>query len=57
MSKKINIKADRQVPTSVPTPLKKQEPTASQWQQGGDKSAADALTRDKNSVRAPVPTK
>ena len=53
MSKK-SIQADRQVPTSVPTPLKKQEPTAAQWQQGGDKSAADALARDKNSVRAPV---
>jgi hypothetical protein len=31
-----DIKAERQSPNSVPTPLKKQEPTAI-WKKGGDK--------------------
>lgn len=54
MSKKININAERQSPKDVPTPLKKQEPTADVWKQGGDKSPDAALQRDKNSVRQPV---
>jgi hypothetical protein len=33
-----DIKAERQSPNSVPTPLKKQEPTAAIWKKGGDKS-------------------
>lgn len=44
----------RQSPNSVPTPLKKQEPTADIWKQGGDKSADAAISRDKSSVRQPV---
>lgn len=55
MSKKVKtIQADRQAPKDVPTPLKKQEPSASIWQKGGDKSPEEALARDKSSVRAPV---
>jgi hypothetical protein len=55
MSDKVkDIQADRQAPKDVPTPLKKQEPTASQWQQGGDKTPEAAIARDKSSVRAPV---
>lgn len=55
MSDKVgNIQADRQAPKDVPTPLKKQEPTAAQWQQGGDKSPEAAIARDKNNVRQPV---
>jgi hypothetical protein len=49
-----DIKAERQSPNSVPTPLKKQEPTAAIWKKGGDKSVGDALSGDKNSVRQPV---
>jgi len=45
-----DIKAERQSPNSVPTPLKKQEPTAAIWKEGGDKSVSDALSGDKNSV-------
>ena len=53
---KINeVHADRQAPKDIPTPLKKQEPTAPIWQQGGVKSPEEALQRDKGSVRAPVP--
>jgi hypothetical protein len=56
MSKKVkDIKADRQSPNSVPTPLKKQEPTADIWKKGGAKSPEEALGTDKGSVRAPVP--
>jgi len=49
-----DIKAERQAPKDVPTPLKKQEPTAVIWQRGGDKSADAALAGDKSSVRKPV---
>lgn len=49
-----NIQADRQSPTSVPTPLKKQEPTADIWKNGGAKSPGDALAKDKSDVRKPV---
>lgn len=48
------IKAERQSPNSVPTPLKKQEPTVDIWKQGGDKSPDAAISRDKSSVRQPV---
>lgn len=48
------IKAERQSPNSVPTPLKKSEPTNAVWKQGGDKSADAALQRDKSSIRKPV---
>jgi hypothetical protein len=55
MSDKVgNIQAERQSPKDVPTPLKKQEPTAGIWQQGGDKDPNAAIARDKSSVRAPV---
>lgn len=55
MSNKVdNIQADRQAPNAVSTPLKKQEPTASIWQQGGIKSPQDAINKDKNDVRKPV---
>jgi hypothetical protein len=55
MSDKVsNIQADRQEPKDTPTPLKKQEPTTEIWKKGGDQSPADALSRDKSSVRAPV---
>lgn len=55
MSKKVkDIKADRQGPNSVPTPLKKQEPTADIWKKGGARSPEEALGTDKGSVRAPV---
>jgi hypothetical protein len=49
-----DIKAERQGPNSVPTPLKKQEPTADIWKRGGAKSADEALGTDKSSVRKPV---
>lgn len=49
-----SIQADRQSPKDVPTPLKKQEPTTSIWQEGGKKSPADALAKDKADVRKPV---
>ncbi len=49
-----NIKAERQSPNSVPTPLKKQEPTNEIWKKGGAKSPDEALSTDKNSVRNPV---
>lgn len=49
-----DIKAERQSPNSVPTPLKKQEPTASIWKEGGAKSADQALSKDKSDVRKPV---
>jgi len=54
MSDKKNINAERQAPTSVPTPLKKQEPTADIWKKGGAKSPEEALSTDKNSVRSTV---
>jgi hypothetical protein len=55
MSNKVeSIQADRQAPKDVPTPLKKQEPTASIWQQGGAKSPVEALAKDKSDVRKPV---
>jgi hypothetical protein len=55
MSDKVeNIQADRQAPKDTPTPLKRQEPTATIWQQGGDKDPNAAIARDKSSVRAPV---
>lgn len=55
MSDKVeNVQADRQGPKDVPTPLKKQEPTADIWKQGGSKSPEEALQKDKNSVRQPV---
>lgn len=56
MSKK-DIKAERQKPNAVPTQLQKvgrQEPTAATWGQGGDKSASDALARDKSTIRKPI---
>jgi len=49
-----DIKAERQSPTSVPTPLKKAEPTNAIWKGGGAKSADEALATDKSSVRKPV---
>ncbi len=49
-----SIKAERQSPNSVPTPLKKQEPTVEIWKKGGAKSPDEALSTDKNSVRNPV---
>ena len=49
-----DIKAERQGPNSVPTPLKKQEPTNEIWKKGGAKSPGEALSTDKNSVRQPV---
>lgn len=49
-----SIQAERQAPKDIPTPLKKQEPTASIWQSGGAKSPAEALATDQNSVRKPV---
>lgn len=49
-----DIRAERQAPKDVPTPLKKQEPTAAIWQKGGAMSPADALATDKSSVRKPV---
>lgn len=52
MGKK-NIKAERQSPNAVVTPLKKQEPTASIWKQGGYKTPAEALAKDKSDVRKP----
>lgn len=52
MSKEIN--AERQSPNSVPTPLKKQEPTNEIWKKGGAKSPSEALGTDKSSVRKPV---
>ena len=52
MSKDIN--AERQSPNSVPTPLKKQEPTVEIWKKGGAKSPDEALSTDRSSVRAPV---
>lgn len=55
MSDKVkDIQADRQAPKDVPTPLKKQEPTASIWQQGGSKSPQEAINKDKSDVRKPV---
>lgn len=55
MVKKIkSIKADRQSPKDVPTPLKKQEPTADIWKRGGAKSPNEALSTDKSSVRSTV---
>jgi len=54
MSDKKNINAERQAPTSVPTPLKRQEPTAAIWKEGGKKSPEEALAADKGSVRATV---
>jgi hypothetical protein len=55
MSKKVKkIHAERQAPKDVPTPLKKQEPTASIWQQGGIKDPQAAIDKDKNDVRKPV---
>jgi len=55
MSNKVkNMQADRQAPKDVPTPLKKQEPTASIWQEGGKKSPEEALAKDKADVRKPV---
>ncbi len=52
-----NINAERQSPSSVPTPLKKQEPTNEIWKKGGAKTPEEALSTDKNSVRQPVPVK
>ena len=52
--KPVAVQAERQCPTSTPTPLKKQEPTSEIWKKGGSTSAAEALATDKNSVRAPV---
>lgn len=49
-----DIKAERQAPNSVPTPLKKQEPTADIWKKGGATSPGDALATDKANVRKPV---
>jgi len=49
-----DIKAERQEPNAVPTPLKKQEPTAAIWKKGGDTSPDAALAGDKGSVRQPV---
>ena len=55
MSDKVsNIQADRQAPKDTSTPLKKQEPTASIWQQGGIKDPQEAINKDKNDVRKPV---
>jgi hypothetical protein len=50
----MDIKAERQGPKDVPTPLKKQEPTAAIWKKGGAKSPDEALGTDKSSVRKPV---
>lgn len=49
-----DIKAERQSPNSVPTPLKKQEPTIAIWKSGGATSPDQALATDKSSVRKPV---
>ena len=49
-----DIKAERQSPTAVPTPLKKAEPTNAIWKKGGATSPAEALATDKTSVRKPV---
>jgi hypothetical protein len=49
-----DIKAERQSPNSVPTPLKKAEPTNEIWKKGGAKSPDEALSTDKSSVRKPV---
>lgn len=54
MKKVKSIKADRQSPKDVPTPLKKQEPTADIWKRGGAKSPDEALSTDKSSVRNTV---
>lgn len=49
-----DIKAERQAPKDVPTPLKKQEPTADIWRKGGAKSPDEAIATDKNNVRKPL---
>ena len=54
MKKVKSIKAERQSPKDVSTPLKKQEPTADIWKRGGAKSPDEAIATDKSSVRSPV---
>jgi hypothetical protein len=53
--KKKDIKAERQAPDAVPTPLKKQEPTAALWKEGGKTDPGAVIANDKSSVRNPVP--
>lgn len=49
-----DIKAERQGPKDVPTPLKKQEPTVDIWKKGGAMTPDEALQTDKSNVRKPL---
>lgn len=41
-------------PDSKSTPTKVQEPTVEIWKKSGDTTPAEALQRDKSSIRKPV---